>query len=76
MAWDGGEPEPTVNYVGRQIPISRACGLVWNCTGIIPGDAFRKLIAAGLGIKQQTYAACARAMLAAIQTRKERRALA
>jgi hypothetical protein len=41
---DDGEPEPTVEYeIGyepRQIPISRACGLVWNCTDILPGLAF------------------------------------
>jgi hypothetical protein len=39
--WNRGESEPTVeyeiNYVPHQIPISRACGLVWNCTDILPG---------------------------------------
>ena len=70
MAWNPGEPEPTigfeVNYVERQIPISKACTLVWNCTDIMPGLTFNELCDA-LDIKRQTNAACARAMLAAIK---------
>jgi hypothetical protein len=43
--WNEGEPEPTVeyqkNYQASQIPISRACGLLWNCTDIIAsGDLY------------------------------------
>jgi len=42
--WDDGEPEPTVpfeiNYEPVEIPISKACGLVWNCTDILPGSDF------------------------------------
>jgi hypothetical protein len=72
MAWKGGEPEPTVkyeiHYVPRQIPISRACGLVWNCTDIMPGDVFDHLNTELDGaIKRQAYAACARAMLVSIR---------
>ncbi len=70
MNWNSGEPEPRVgfevNYVERQIPISKACTLVWNCTDIIPGLAYNELRDA-LDIKRKTYAACARAMLAAIK---------
>ena len=70
MAWNVGEPEPTVehevNYVPREIPISKACTLVWNCTDIMPGVEYRRLCEV-LDVKRQTYAACARAMLAAIK---------
>ena len=34
--WDDGEPEPTINFRGDSITISRACGLVWRCTDILP----------------------------------------
>ena len=70
MAWNDGEPEPTVEfevrYVPRQIPISKACSLVWNCTDVVPGVTFNEL-ADVLDIKRHTYAACARAMLAKIK---------
>jgi hypothetical protein len=71
MAWNDG-PEPTVeheiHYEPHQIPISRACGLVWNCTDIIPGFAFQQLRDdARLDVKRRTYAACARAMRSHIQ---------
>jgi hypothetical protein len=70
--WRAGTPEPLVNfeinYVPHAIPISRACGLVWNCTDIVPGCLFDELDAERLGIKRRTYAACARAMLAHIRT--------
>jgi hypothetical protein len=76
MAWDDGEPEPTVdyeiNYIAREIPISHACGLVWNCTDIVPGIVFDQLVDdVGLEVRRQTYAACARAMLIAIRAHKE-----
>lgn len=71
MNWEPGDPEPTVEYevryVPRQISLSKACGLVWNCTDIIPGFYFDWLAnGAELEIGRRTYAACARAMKAAI----------
>lgn len=70
MSWNSGEPEPTVEYeVGYlpcQIPISKACGLLWNCSDVIPRLTFNELSDV-LDIRRQTYAACARAMLAAIK---------
>lgn len=70
MSWQPGTPEPTVDfevgYVPRQIPLSKLCGLLWNCTDIMPGISFSELSDA-MDIKRQTYAACARAMLAAIK---------
>jgi hypothetical protein len=69
--WQDGAPEPLVdfevNYVPHAIPISRACTLVWNCTAIVPGSLFDRLVHSGLDIKGRTYAACARAMQAHIK---------
>lgn len=78
--WNGADPEPTVdyeiNYVPHRIPISRACGLVWNCTDIVPGNLFDRLQAEfnfwERSIKHQTYAACARAILEDIKAHQAR----
>jgi hypothetical protein len=40
MKWKTGEPEPKIEYGERQITISRACGLLWNCTDILPRGDF------------------------------------
>src|SRR5271163_3359352 len=81
LAWDGSSPEPTVEYevgyVPRQIPISRACGLVWSCTDIVPGMLFDELQDAAQCrfhsyepvIKRRTYGACVRAVLKDIKSR-------
>ncbi len=37
--WDGGEPEPLVDVRDQDVPISRICGLLWNCTDIMPSVA-------------------------------------
>lgn len=70
-SWKHGEPEPTVQheirYEAHAVPISRACGLLWNCTDIMPAWELKELRGAGLDIGLNTYAACARAMLRAIQ---------
>ena len=70
--WDGNDPEPTVEYeIHREphpISISRAAGLVWNCTDIVPGDLFDRLQEEAQSvvnyhdepaIKRRTYAAVA-----------------
>ncbi|MFZ0848820.1 MAG: hypothetical protein WAO08_06415 [Hyphomicrobiaceae bacterium] len=63
-AWRIGEPEPTVeyevNYIPRQISLTEACGLVWNCNDILPGHYFAGM--EEIGAKRQTYAAAAQAM--------------
>jgi hypothetical protein len=77
-SWDGAGPEPTVeyeiHYEPREIPISQACKLVWNCTDIVPGLVVDQLVLEGLEIKSSTYAACARAIVADIKRRAERAA--
>jgi hypothetical protein len=79
--WDGSSPEPTVeyevHYVPRQISISQACGLVWNCTDILPGALFDSLQDTAQEIehsyepviRRQTYAACAQYILEDIKNR-------
>jgi hypothetical protein len=57
-----GDPEPTVeyeiNYVPRQITLSRPCRLLWHCIDIVPGDLF-SLVKDDLDVRHQTYAAVA-----------------
>jgi hypothetical protein len=71
VAWNPGEPEPTVtyevNYEPHQITISRACGLVWNCSDILPRLDYDHLGYCDIEPKRQTYAAAAQAMLQAIK---------
>jgi hypothetical protein len=60
-------PEPLVefevNFEPRPIPISKACGLVWNCSDILPGNVRDILIEHDIVPGRRTYAAAARAML-------------
>jgi hypothetical protein len=69
--WDGTGPEPLVdfevNYEPRPIPMSKACGLVWNCSDILPGDAWDALLGHDINPGRSTYAAAARAMLAKLR---------
>jgi hypothetical protein len=81
MDWDGSSPEPTVEYevgyVPREIPISRACGLVWNCTDIVPGLLFDAVQDTAQDwhrtdepvIKRRTYGACARTIAEHVKSR-------
>lgn len=67
LAWESGEPEPRVDFEGGRIPISRACGIVWNCSDILPHLAVVGLDMCGIEISRRTYAAAARALLPAIK---------
>jgi hypothetical protein len=71
-AWPENAPMPTVmlavHYEPRPISLMQACGLVWNCSDILPGTAFDTLVDCGLSLNnRRTYAAAARAMSAAIK---------
>ena len=35
-AWETGEPEPTVELRDEQVTLTRLCGLLWNCTDVLP----------------------------------------
>jgi hypothetical protein len=68
--WKPNTPEPTVTaevaHEPRPITISAACRLLWNCSDVLPGDAYRSLEGSGLPLGRQTYASAARAMLQSI----------
>ena len=70
MDWEPDAPEPTVTIYARhrlqEITISQACGLVWNCTDIVPQLDFRTLEECGIECSRQTYAAATRALKSAI----------
>jgi hypothetical protein len=69
--WNEGEPEPTVDYQGERITISKACGLVWSCKSILPGVDYDHLDGyTNAHPKLNTYSAAARAMLEAIKETK------
>jgi hypothetical protein len=69
--WNEGDPQPTVtyevHYQPEEIPISRACGLVWNCTDILPSSEVSALGLCGIEMKTRTYAAAAHSLLEAIK---------
>ena len=46
---------------------SCACGIVWNCTDILPSLAVFGLEMCGIEISRRTYTAAARALLPAIK---------
>ena len=73
LNWKQNQAEPMVehevNYEPHLISISRACTLVWNCTDIAPGVFQELRDGTQLELKSSTYAACARAMHAAILSR-------
>ena len=35
-SWEAGEPEPTIHIQGSDMPISKLCGLLWNCSDTMP----------------------------------------
>jgi hypothetical protein len=71
LAWEPGEPEPMVDFEvrhkARPIPISQACGMVWNCSDILSSGAVDSLDGCGLELSRRTYAAAARALLPVIK---------
>jgi hypothetical protein len=71
LDWNGISPEPVVsfeiNYEPHEVPISKACGLVWNCTDIFPGGSPLDELQETLPIRTCTYGAIARAILADIK---------
>jgi hypothetical protein len=70
--WEEGKPEPTVpvGYAEKPLTLTTICGLLWNCTDIMPSDACRSL-----GLRQgSTYARGARALLSMIKSSQSKAA--
>jgi len=42
-AWEDGEPEPAVDLRDQPTRLSVLCGLLWNCSDIMPGLDQRQL---------------------------------
>jgi hypothetical protein len=70
-AWEDGTPEPTVDVRDQPIRISVVCGLVWNCTDVMPGrlyDHLANLVRWPEDMTQRrTYAAGARLLKSMIK---------
>src|SRR5262245_21907195 len=67
-AWENGEPEPSIEIDGQALSLSEVCGLVWNCTDIMPAavrNALKDLLDAHGDARcfRGTYAAGARAAI-------------
>ncbi|MGH7096657.1 MAG: hypothetical protein ACREE4_03220 [Stellaceae bacterium] len=60
--WEDGAAEPTIEVRERDLPISEVCGLLWNCSDILPGSSgyTMQLCDDGNLPQRRTYAAAAR----------------
>jgi hypothetical protein len=58
--WNELEPNPAVEFHDRPVPIGEVCGLLWNCSDILPGETADKLIDLGGEMRSRTYGAAAR----------------
>jgi hypothetical protein len=75
-AWKDGDPEQAVemehHYEPHPVSLSTMCGLLWNCTDVLPGSAFDALADAldgfDIDMRRRTYAVAARSMREAIAT--------
>jgi hypothetical protein len=67
--WDGESVEPCVDVRGKELSISRVCGLLWNCSDIFPdrGRWGLELVQIGELPTRNTYAAAARYLKELIQ---------
>jgi hypothetical protein len=61
-----GAAERNAKRMPRKLTVSQVCGLLWNCTDILPGEFLGDLEYCGLELKRRTYACAARAIKQAI----------
>jgi hypothetical protein len=68
--WADGDPEPTVEIRDRELKITAICGLLWNCSDIMPYllyDQINDLMRLPMEMPQRrTYAVGARLLKAMI----------
>ena len=71
-AWGGGDPGPTIEVRGARLTVSAICGLLWNCSDIMPPTMRQRLNYLTKrppdGLPGNTYAAGAR-LLKSLATR-------
>ena len=69
-SWADGDPEPSVEIRDRQVKIAAVCGLLWNCSDIMPYllyDQINDLMRLPMEMPQRrTYAVGARLLKAMI----------
>ena len=41
--WKEGEPEPTVELRDQYMTVTQVCGLLWNCSDILPSRVFTRI---------------------------------
>ena len=63
-AWGGGDPGPTIEVRGVRLTVSAICGLLWNCSDVMPSAMRQQLNDLTKwpqdGPRSNTYAAGAR----------------
>ena len=63
-AWGGGDPGPTIEVRGTRLTVSAICGLLWNCSDVMPSTLNQQLSDLTKwpqdGLRSSTYAAGAR----------------
>ena len=64
--WAEGDPEPIVDLRGKDVPISRICGLLWSCIDAAPSDLRRTMEEIDADFRGFTYATAARSLKALI----------
>lgn len=72
--WEPENGEPMVDLRGQTVPLTKVCGLLWNCTDIMPDEAvtdlhvwYESLVGEPYQAKRRTYAVGARMMKAIIK---------
>jgi hypothetical protein len=66
-SWKHGEPHPAVAVRGQQLAVALVCGVVWNCSDVMPSLLRSQLEGLGLEFKDAvTYAVGARWLKATI----------
>jgi hypothetical protein len=68
--WPGGEPEPTVDLRGTNVPASTICGLLWNCNDAVPSSLIRGMQCLDPDFDRWTYAGAARSLKSVIAAAK------
>jgi hypothetical protein len=73
LTWGDSTDPPTieheVHYQPQEISLAQACGLVWNCSDILPASAWSMIEGSVLAddVRRRSYAAAARAIHARLK---------
>lgn len=63
-AWGGSDPGPTIEVRGGRLTVRAVCGLLWNCSDVMPSTMSQQLNDPTKwpqdGLRSNTYAAGAR----------------